>query len=222
MHSLEFALLGFTIYNNWENQLLLTFLQFYFISHILAVVARYKFTIAKQHEYCHFADKRCIHGVRNFGNVISNMVFILAGCYQCIYNNNGDLGAICFLIGIGSTYFHWSPSIKTLYWDRLPMILGMAYIMNQYTQIGFQDLMLHGLLALEYRELTNDLSLYVAYQLNMILFLTWTTGFSWPVIFYILAKVFEDRDNEVYMATNEIISGHTVKHILAGVAMMVA
>ena len=222
MHSLEITLLVFTIYNNWDNQNLCGFCTCYFFSHILAVAARYKFTIAKQHEYCNFADTRCIHGVRNFGDVISNLSFILAGYYQFIYNDNFDLGIICFLIGIGSTYFHWSPSIKTLYWDRLPMILGMAYIMNQYTEIGFQDLMLHGLLSLEYREMTNDLSLYAAYQLNMILFLIWTTGFSWPVIFYVMAKVFEDRDNEFYMATNEIISGHTVKHILAGIAMIVA
>jgi hypothetical protein len=78
------------------------------------------------------------------------------------------------------------------------------------------------LLSLEYRERTNDLSLYVAYQLNMIIFLIWTNGFSLPVIFYIIAKEFEDYDKEVYIATKQIISGHTIKHILAGIAMLVA
>lgn len=222
MHSLEITILGFTIYNNWDNENLCGFCTCYFLSHMLAYITRYKFTTANQREYCNFADKRCMHYIPNFGDVISNFAFVLGGYYQFIINNNPNLGIICFLVGIGSTYFHWSPSLITLYWDRLPMILGMTYIMNQYTEIGFQELFLHGLLALEYRELTNDLSLYVAYQLNMILFLTWITGFSWMVIFYILAKIFEDKDYEVYKASNQIISGHTVKHILAGIAMIVA
>lgn len=222
MHSLEIALLVFTIYNNLGNPNLFAFSQCYFLSHILAYIVRNKFTIAKQINYCDFADKRCIHGIPNIGDVISNLAFILAGFYQYVYNDNINLGIICILIGIGSTYFHWTPSLITLYWDRLPMIIGMAYIMYQYTEIAFQELLLHGLLSLEYRERTNDLSLYVAYQLNMIIFLIWTNGFSLPVIFYIMAKEFEDYDKEVYTATKQIISGHTIKHILAGIAMLIA
>jgi hypothetical protein len=222
MHSLDTALIVFTIYNNWNTSFVLAFMKCYVISHILVYLTKDKFTFKKQHEYCNFADKRCFNGIRNFGDVISNISFILAGYYQYIYNHNIALGAICICVGIGSTYFHWSPTLATLYWDRLPMVLGMAYIMNLYSDLDFQDLLLHGLLALEYHHITNDLSLYVAYQLNMILFLTWVKGFSMPVILYIIAKLFEDYDYGFYIATKHIISGHTVKHILAGMAMMVA
>ena len=222
MHSLETTLIAFTIYNNWNIQFVFVFMKCYIISHILVYFSKYKFTIKKQHEYCNFADKRCINGIRNFGDVISNFAFILAGYYQYIYNHNPELGIICVCVGIGSTYFHWSPTLATLYWDRLPTVLGMAYIMNLYSELDFQDLLLQGLLALEYHHITNDLTLYAAYQLNMILFLICVKGFSMPVILYIIAKLFEDYDYEFYNATKHIISGHTVKHILAGMAMLLA
>lgn len=84
MHSLETALIVFTIYNNWNIPFVLAFMKCYVISHILVYFTKDKFTIKKQHEYCNFADKRCINGIRNFGDVISNLSFILAGYYQYI------------------------------------------------------------------------------------------------------------------------------------------
>ena len=31
-----------------------------------------------------------------------------------------------FLTGIGSAYYHWSPSTERLFWDRLPMTIGFS------------------------------------------------------------------------------------------------
>jgi len=220
MHSLEIALLGITIYNDWYNAYLSTFLISYFISHILAYIYNNKFNLAKQIEYCKFADTRCIHGIPYFGDVVSNLGFILAGVYQYAIIKNFYFGIICIFIGIGSTYFHRSPSLNTLYWNRLPMIFGMTYIMNFYTHMEITSLLLHGLLALEYHAITKDLSLYVAYQINMILFLLWTNGLTMPLGYYMLAKICEDNDINIYIRTKKIISGHTIKHILAALAMM--
>ncbi len=232
MYSLELALFLMSLYNNWMNPYLTTYLICKMVSRCLTMMNKHKFTKQKQIEYCNFADKRCICGIRNFGDVISNLAFIGAGVYNSftasinevvIFNNsNIQLGLICILIGIGSTYFHWRPSLATLYWDRLPMIIGMAYIINYYTGLGFQDLLLDGLFTLEFHKVMpgNNLSLYVEFQMNMIIFLFWINGISWCLVLYILAKVFEDCDEYVYLMTNRCISGHTIKHLLAGLAMM--
>jgi hypothetical protein len=52
----------------------------------------------------------------------------------------------------------------------------------------------------------------------MLVFLFWINGISWPVALYLLAKYFEDNDKKYYLQTG-YISGHSIKHILAGVAM---
>jgi hypothetical protein len=38
------------------------------------------------------------------------------------------------------------------------------------------------------------------------------------LLFYALAKYFEDRDCEIFRLTRQIISGHSLKHALAGLA----
>lgn len=223
MYVLELALLGTLIYNEFQNEYLRSYLVCFGISSCASYVMHNKFTISNQIRYCNFADKRCICGIPNFGDVISNVIFILAGFYHLLntsYNINTYpyFGFLCIGIGIGSTYFHWKPNIRTLYWDRLPMIFGMAFIINHYSGLNLEHILLHGLFALDYHSLTNDLSIYVAFQLNMMLFLLWIRGFSWPVVLYALAKYFEDNDKKYYLQTG-FISGHTIKHILAGIAM---
>jgi hypothetical protein len=40
------------------------------------------------------------------------------------------------------------------------------------------------------------------------------------VIFYALAKVTEDRDGQIYAATGGLVSGHTLKHLLAALGVL--
>ena len=41
---------------------------------------------------------------------------------------------------------------------------------------------------------------------------------GWVICFYALAKVFELADQAVYEATQQVISGHTLKHLTASLA----
>jgi len=87
--------------------------------------------------YHHFADQRALLGIPNFGNVISNLPFLVIGLlglrdilsrrpqgtvpglervYACVF-----VGII--LVAFGSGYYHLAPSDNRLAWDRLPMTI---------------------------------------------------------------------------------------------------
>ena len=220
MITLENLLFILFIYNSYDNAYFFTYLASYFASGVIVYNVAYKFSPDKQVAYCNFADKRFICGIPYFGDVVSNGVFFLAGGMQWLCNNNPVFGVICILIGVGSTYFHLRPCVETLYWDRLSMVIGMAYLIMIKSGLSFQELLISGVYTLDYNSNTKDLLPYAMYQLNMILFWILISGITSPVILYIMAKVCEDYDKEIYLKTNCWISGHTIKHVLAGFAMM--
>jgi len=87
--------------------------------------------IAQNIGYHNFIDSQTIFNIPNFNNVISNIGFILLGCFgfakvKTINKKNSLLyfllGGI-FLTGIGSGYYHWNPNNITLFFDRLPMVV---------------------------------------------------------------------------------------------------
>ncbi len=97
--------------------------------------------IAQDIEYHNFVDKRPFFGIPNFGDVVSNIPFIIFGlmglhylCSKCKDNAHftmqGErllwkvffLGAT--LVGFGSGYYHLDPNNNTLVWDRIPMTIA--------------------------------------------------------------------------------------------------
>lgn len=89
--------------------------------------------------YHHFADRRACLGIPNFGDVVSNLPFALAGAGGLCFVAGGKgrrrfldqreiwpylLGfSGLFLTAFGSSYYHWAPDNARLVWDRLPMTL---------------------------------------------------------------------------------------------------
>ena len=95
--------------------------------------------VAQDLGYHNFADKRGLLNIPNFGDVASNLFFILFGVkgMLCVYGNKEKLfsirsersvwkiffiGVIC--VGFGSGYYHLEPDNQTLVWDRLPMTVA--------------------------------------------------------------------------------------------------
>src|SRR5262250_895488 len=97
--------------------------------------------------YHRFADSRPLGMVPNGWNVLSNLAFLLVGCYGVLKTLEMPAGptagfiesrercpyALFFagvtLTGIGSAYYHWGPDTPRLFWDRLPMTIGfMAFL----------------------------------------------------------------------------------------------
>ncbi len=144
-----------------------------------------------------------------------------------------------FFTGFGSTYFHLNPSIETLIWDRLPMAVGFLMFL-ELVFIDYKKLVLLnsttiilaalGILTVLYWGYTestgrgNQIPYYIVQYgslFTLVLLLLYNkpnrTRIEYGLIlgFYILAKITESKDYEIYRL-GEIISGHSIKHLLAG------
>ncbi|MFC1664968.1 hypothetical protein ACFL17_04980 [Pseudomonadota bacterium] len=90
--------------------------------------------------YHNFADQRSMIGIPHALNVLSNVLFCLAGIWGAgliveqapKLTNIGRIYFVFFLgvffTGFGSAFYHWSPDNISLVWDRLPMTIAfMAF-----------------------------------------------------------------------------------------------
>lgn len=153
------------------------------------------------------------------------------------------LGAL--FTAFGSAYYHLAPDNARLVWDRLPMTLGFAGLVSAaITERACPRWGLHSLwplLALGagtvvYWDATERLQRgnvipYAAYQAWSILAIVllivafpasrYSQGrlLLWAAAWYGLAKLFEALDPGVFRLTGGMVSGHTVKHLLAAAAV---
>jgi len=197
--------------------------------------------ITQDQSYHDFADQRTLLGIPNFWNVVSNLPFIAVGAAGLRRFHRDP--AICviflgvFLTGFGSSYYHWNPNDRTLFWDRLPMSLAfmaiLASVIKERVNERAGAVLLWPLLALGVFSLllwrwTGDLRLYawvqffpcLAVPLMFLLLPPKHTGtFYWFIVagFYALAKLLEFFDRAIY-SVGSIVSGHTLKHLAAAVA----
>jgi len=145
------------------------------------------------------------------------------------------------LTAFGSGYYHLAPDNARLVWDRIPiMIVFLAVVTAVIVErVGMRiGLALFPLLeivgiasVLTWRsgELQGhgDLRFYAAVQVSAILVLllalllpaNYTRGsdFAAVVGFYILAKIFETFDRQIFSFL-QLVSGHTLKHLAAAAA----
>lgn len=92
-----------------------------------------------QNETYHlFAESRSFLGIPNFGDVVSNLAFVLAGFlvfkhpikerYVGQTQIKNIFAFFTVLLGVGSAYYHWNPSDNSLFWDRVSMLTGFSVI----------------------------------------------------------------------------------------------
>jgi hypothetical protein len=109
-----------------------------------------------------------------------------------------------------------------------------CFMLEEYTSFGFGQsllfpLMSIGVLSIVYWRLTNDLRLYALVQFLPLLLIAILLICNYPMhggkmqhqsalLLYVLAKYCEDRDYEIFELTRQIVSGHSLKHLLAGLA----
>ena len=93
--------------------------------------------------YHDFADHRAVFGVTNFGDVVSNLPFLLVGVAGLVVvlrrstlfrSAAARSPYVVFFLGValtsfGSTYYHFHPDNARLLWDRLPMTLGFMGVL---------------------------------------------------------------------------------------------
>lgn len=155
---------------------------------------------------------------------------------------------VLFFLGVlltafGSSYYHWRPSTPTLFWDRLPMTIGFtalfaAMIAERISMYWSRMLLLPFVFAgvasvvmwrLGEERGQGDLRFYlfvqlfplVALPLMMVLFKPrYSRGLELLAVgvVYAGAKLFEHYDVAVWNATGQVVSGHTLKHLVAALA----
>jgi hypothetical protein len=176
--------------------------------------------------YHQFADHRTILGIPNFWDVISNFPFLIVGAMGLV--SFRDFGSRLLFLGVlftafGSGYYHLAPDNARLFWDRLPMTIVfmslLALAMNQ--RILVVPFVILGIVSVIWWRLTDNLWLYGFVQfvpmiVLLIIAIRREPGL-WPVfIFYGLSKLAEHFDKQIYSVSP--LSGHTIKHLLAGIA----
>ena len=150
------------------------------------------------------------------------------------------------LIGLGSGWYHLEPNNETLVWDRLPIAMAfmsfLAIIIGEYIDMTtgrrlLMPLVLLGVLSVWYWHLTEsaghgDLRPYGLVQflpLPLILLIAWTypdPGKAGRYLLAVFVLIILSRAAELFdgmlLAATGIISGHTLKHLLAALAVWFA
>lgn len=144
------------------------------------------------------------------------------------------------LTGLGSGYYHSQPDNFTLVWDRLPMTFSFTsffcLVIAECISIKLAKqlllpLLMAGMVSVGYWYLSEqrgfgDLRPYMLIQflpMALLPLILWLydreqgyCSYAWTVLgLYLIAKVAELFDAELFNIL-QLISGHTLKHLLAG------
>lgn len=203
--------------------------------------------IAQPLDYHHFADTRSMMGLPNAADVLSNIGFAVIGlwgwrCMRTCAATPGRSGYTLFLTALiltaaGSSYYHLQPDDARLVWDRIPIALACAGLLAgvhgdlaQHARVTRNVLVLAvaAVASVMWWYTSGDLRPYLLLQtLPLVLIPTWQwmhrapgaerLAFAIAILLYIAAKVAELQDHQIIAVTG-VISGHTLKHVLATAA----
>lgn len=214
-----------------------------------------------------FADDRSWHGLPNAMDVLSNLPFLLIGCWGLYRLNRIDRAhqqalaqfplappandppdntldcAWLFFAGLiataaGSAFYHLMPDAPRLAADRAGMavafagLIGIAVCERVSQRAGWPAawfVLTTGLLAAEVVQETGNVLPWALVQFGgMALVLTLALAtpmrgavglkLGWVIFFYVVAKAFELADHQIYEASGHLISGHSLKHLVAALA----
>lgn len=165
-------------------------------------------------------------------------------------NGRGAMGArwswmACFigvaLVCLGSGYYHLAPDNGALVWDRVPMSVGfmglLVAVLTEHLNPRLEKILLApaillGIASVVVWHVTDDLRLYAWVQFMPLLvipavLLLFDSPYTHrglllvALAIYAVAKLAEHYDRAVFEVTGEIISGHSLKHLLAALALFV-
>lgn len=195
--------------------------------------------------YHHFIDTRNLFGIPNFYNVISNLPFFLVGIFGVLFctkqtQSNIRPEWLCFfasisLVSIGSAYYHLQPDNQSLVWDRLPMTMAFMglfaamlgeFVDTRFAKYGLLPMILVGLSSVLVWHWFDDLRFYAWVQFMPLLLISamlvlfrsrYTHSYLLiPVLgLYLLAKILEAYDAQIFSLFHNEMSGHAIKHVLS-------
>ena len=141
------------------------------------------------------------------------------------------------MVSLGSGSYHFAPDNHSLVGDRAPMTVAFmaffAIIVGEHISLRLAKwllwpLLLAGVASVLYWRSTDDLRPYALVQflpvllipLILVLYPRKGSGAVWAALgWYVLAKLLEQFDAQVYAALGQAISGHSLKHVAAAAGM---
>jgi hypothetical protein len=143
------------------------------------------------------------------------------------------------LTGLGSFYYHLNPNGFTLVFDRLALSLVFAVVLAMLAAIriserlGFHtlaEMIILAPLSVLLWNYNENLTPYAVLQFGGIVIIVLTLlltkaqkqspCFASLIILYGFAKVAEFYDAQIFSLTQNLISGHSLKHIIAALAIV--
>ena len=144
------------------------------------------------------------------------------------------------LTAFGSSYYHLAPSTERLFWDRLPMSVAFSALVAtviaerisvKWSRILLLPFVIAGVASvivwhLSEQRGSGDMRFYIFIQgfpmlalpMMMLLFSSRYTNPKWlwlMILLYAAAKVTEVLDVQIWDAFGRVVSGHSLKHLLA-------
>lgn len=176
--------------------------------------------------YHAFADQRTVFGIDNFCDVASNSLFLVVGLIGLLKFRDFESRVLFFGVfatAVGSSYYHLRPDNARLFWDRLPMAIAFMalFALALRRRAWVLPLVAVGIASVVWWRFTDNLWPYLLVQFGPmipLMVIAWRREKGlWPVIaFYGFSKVAEGLDRQIYAVSP--ISGHTLKHLFAGIA----
>mgnify|MGYP003575621765 CR=1 FL=1 len=146
-------------------------------------------------------------------------------------------GVGLMLTCIGSAYYHYAPSDQTLVWDRFPLAIVFAGVLltawggctgaQGPSRLDTVVLVIASVGSVMYWVRWGSLWPYAVLQfggLATLLYLAVTKrlagGRAWwgLLVLYVLAKLFELLDDQIWALTQHLVSGHALKHLMSAAA----
>lgn len=201
--------------------------------------------------YHAFADARTLFGMARLLNIASNLPFALVGvaglvlCARRPAMTSRRAWQMTFagvtLVTAGSAWYHAAPDNARLVWDRLPMAVAFmglfVALLNEQVNPRLERLLLWpacllGAGSVFYWQATDDLRFYAWVQFFPLLALLVVVLFfpgararrgalAAAFALYALGKLAEWQDAAVFRLTGDVLSGHSLKHLLAAAAIYV-
>jgi len=207
--------------------------------------------VAQWQSYHDFADQRAFLGLPSALNVLSNLPFLAVGALGWLHLvRAGEEPGVALpyalfftgalLTALGSAWYHLEPRDATLVWDRLPMALGFAGLAaatiadrapsrSVVFTLAFVGVGVGAVLnwywggnLLPY--LVMQASFVVAALLVTALVPSRFTRAAWlygSAALYSAAIVCEKLDRAIDAIFGGVLSGHTLKHLLAAAALYI-
>ena len=198
---------------------------------IIDLLYNIKKPIPREDKYHDFIDNKSIFNIENGLNVISNLALLLPVFYFYSKSNKFSFLYInIILLSFTSIYYHLNPNKDSIIYDMIFVVgthtAAIMYLLNKDIKNYIYIL---GIYSVYYAYIYDDRRLYELIKYSSSIYFIYhiyinkrLSNYSYLLIlFYLIQDYVAKYDKYIYNITNQIISGHTLKHIIGSINIFI-